>query len=42
MFENILDDAMQQTKIIYDKFNIIKHETKKKTYIDIKQKMKKI
>ncbi len=28
MFENILDDAMQQTKFIYDKFNIIKHETK--------------
>ncbi len=49
MFENILDDAMQQTKFIYEKFNIIKHEIKvhwnekkKKTYIDIKQKMKKI
>jgi hypothetical protein len=28
MFENILDDAMQQTKFIYNKFNIIKHEIK--------------
>jgi len=28
MFENILDDAMQQTKFIYEKFNIIKHEIK--------------
>jgi hypothetical protein len=28
MFENILDDAMQQTKFIYDKFNIIQFETK--------------